>query len=381
MDVDQNDDFYIILRGRPPNKFNVSWKKDPIILDEMRKWRVALTDFSYYHLTETDDAYFKLTVEQRCWTTSSIKIGALTLDLKNNLINFVDESRIESYDLEHGGQVTMKKPDTFRLGSDSQIIFCSSVKHELTFEDGKNIVSIRSSDGKFESESGIKLTPDQIAANSTYSIKNIELKICEGPYYIAKSINLKKSDYSMFGSIDDMLKQWQSMFEEAHVKLDKSKKKSGEEVIAMYCPTWKRVKGAYEDRREVCKIKFCDEDSFNIFGHYLGNYEKSFPTPHHFLSADEPPPLLLQKPPYLNIITSVSAPLRVNEEKTHILRAIHIDDEKKGSRTMTVAHPMFVPVQNHIIDEVGVEVKLPNGKLAPLDYTTECAITLHFKSF
>ena len=379
MDVEQNDDFYVILRGRPANKFKITWLKNPIILDEMRKWRVALTEYSYYYLPEIDDFYFSIDVKQSCMTSTTFKVGAIEIDLKKNTVHYVDEEKIESYDLEHGVQVTMNKPNTFKVGKNSQVIFSSSTKHEITFENEKTITSTYNpSENTFESETS-KFLSKLTDSSSVYKFKNVTIKIIEGPYFVYKTIRLKKSDFATFSNVDDMIAKWQPHFQDVHVNLEKNKATNGSDAIFMQFPTWTRQKNAYEDERRVCEINM-KNDSLQIFGYNGMNIKCLSTTQEQCLKAVSSPPFV-QQPSYLNIITNINAPLRVNETNTLLLRSIYLDDNRKGSRVVSITNPMFVPIENNIIDEIEVEVRLSNGELAPLDYTTESAITLHFRNF
>jgi hypothetical protein len=369
MDVEQNDDFYVILQGKPGCNYNIAWN-EPIILDELRKWRVALTEFTYYHLPFSTDSSYAIAYKVLCYTHTNVTMKTITINLQNMDVKY-DYDALEERDLPDNNNLIFQLPKV-RINDKSQLVFASPLRTDMTFEDDDDATTEQNwNDGDKlwdTTYKGLTITKNM---KDSITLKNVKIKTRTPRYEVEHREVLGEN--LLFSTIDELIVKLKPWFAKSFLQLTKSE--DGRQ-ISLQSSGMHREKGPYEDWRRIGHIEF-----LNGFHHQLGLEQIYKEQPEDFKLIPKSPPRLCQANPYLNIFTNITTPVRVGKEKIQLLRSIHAESLVKnaGPRTVFITNPMYLPILNNIIDNIHIEVKTPNGNYAHMD--DETIVTLHFKSF
>lgn len=368
MDVNQNDDFYVILHGTPPYKYHVSWDKEPLVLDQLRKWRVAMTEFSYYHIPWSALKNYKFTTHSKCYTHINILMKSINIDLNSMDVKY-DYDPLISSNLYHGN-FTLELPKV-KLNNKSQLVFHSKYRTDMIFE--KDVAGDQTWDADEKLWHTVHtnlIIKEDMKKHGTLKLENVQIKIRSPQYFIRETFALDEN--MLFSNMDDALTKLNPYFQQSLLTLAKT-------TNNLFCLKPKEtylLKGSYEEWRNVTSIEF-DEG----FHHLLGFTKNSGSLADDFEMDAKFPPQFHQAMTYLNVFANICTPYRVGKDKMQLLRTLYLSESNRGPRTIPIANPMYLPVDSTEIKNIDVNIQLPNGSTAPLDENTWNAITLHFKTF
>lgn len=366
--MDINNDFYVILQCNSA-QHTVTYE-DPIILDHIRNWKVALTEFAYPHKRWTVEKDYAITVISTCFTHTnilmkSIKIDVTTRDLSTPI--FVHDP-LQPRDL-NDGEYKFEMPKVY-VNSDSKIVFVNTSRTDVVLSDTTSGEQAWNDTSKrWETTMNQLKVSDEQRKQGHIILNNVQMK-CRSPNYFVKQRE-EIVRFALTMSIDKLIETLTPIFAKLNLIISKSN-----QCITIKSQQMHVQKNQYEDWRDIRYIEF-----HNNFHSILGLKNQSYSGLHdNFEFVAELPPQLHHPIPYFNVFTNITHPVRIDKNKTTLLRTISLDNQNvhEGNRSIVIANPMYIPVNTNIISEIQLFIKTPNGDDAPLE---NARITLHLKSF
>ncbi len=348
------EDFYVVLPSNscaeihPDNSasnFTITWE-NPIELEHMKEWKVALTEMSYIYTHLSVDNTYGITYYEYCNNKYNDVVTLKFDNLPNVFISNDDSHTFPKCQLE-----------------DRYLVFTHSNAFTLTF---KNVEFAKSIGLKKENKS----LPAGGLTGSEHILRGTKI-LKKAPGDIA---NVKYDEYHI------TLDEKNIFFEKSYFW------ENSDKMVNHISKAWANIFHVItltaENRIEVKLKKNIDAVKFrNGFNFVLGfdqDYLKYTTTGH--IAANDPQLGLGMKE--LFIYTSVCKPIHVGNIMAPLI-TVFIDTRRDyvegASRHLGVVNPMYLPVSATSIRSIEVNVRNETGQLILFPYGSVTNVTLHFK--
>jgi len=367
-------DFYMVLPSNSnpnvhpentANKFNVSWET-PIELDNMRDWKVALTEFSYHFTPLSTSTNMGIKVVRR---KEHIKIVKCKVK-----VDTAQKTTKVVYHPAYTGE-TIKSTDPHLEVDwidDEKISFKNQVKFNLqplSREDYKRVHK----------------HPGDVVPMGKY---NKQINKWE---YILEDLPKNKKVFTLhFRLLFWIVKKY--LYDQPQLINKHHRWKS---VTQMICEVENIFNGIFKLKlHKNGNIEMVPIDSnvneyieyielLNGFNYILGFQNRKLDFHHEKSYMGEFAPQLTRAINHMYIYCSVCAPIQVGNVQVPLLKSIWLDVNKNYVQDQVCSYdiksPMYVPINFSSINSVEVNIRTDSGALVPFSDIAVSTLTLHFK--
>jgi hypothetical protein len=368
--MDQNDDFYVVVPSNAStnsknNDFSITFPThEPIVLDKMRKWRVALVDLTFPSFKNKIQPETEVVIEEKCYNHTTIEVPILTLNYEKVEITTIVTSTREENDLNLGPYKVFWPPK-FSLNESKQVILSSRQRFDVLNEKD---VQISTHAWNKETQMWDMSIPEVKTKEGEKGVQLRRLKFrVRSPEFTV--ITHKKVASQKFGTQQDMVEVFSKLFENHGLEIGKFQDHYEVRRIQFH-----RKNKHFEDWRDVVHIGLKNEEqqlSLNNDTNSISWFKAMYA---FFLS---------RPPTHLLVFSNIITPLRIGMKREHLLRSICVADAKQTYNMSSIdfKQPMFIPLQETTITNIEILIKTIDGVMAPFIDDGETTATLHFKSF
>ena len=375
-------DFYIVLPSNSnpnthpqntANKYTVSWEV-PVVLKDLTKWKVALTDMSYNHSTWSIRPGHAIQLKHSY-------LGVKTFQLQ---VYIIYEMGSANYGFEEvSNDVPIIDFETLRMTR--RIKFVSSKFFVLKVDKKSDAVTLGFDGVKLQLES-VKVNDNryELAATTPLAEKSGSASITVAFDTTFEYIEVKEhvfKDSFAYSNVRQFLKAMQPIFKNIVGDLTMSES-NVIQITVDQIPPRRKVYGFEKNR--MITLQF-----LNGFHHVLGFKDNSTymiqlgDTVTTKTIVGDFQPELYQGITHMYIYASVCSPIQVGNIRAPLLKTVWIEPSKRFAinevRHIEFENKMHVPVSTNTFNSIEVNIRLDSGELIPFNTGSITSLTLHFK--
>lgn len=381
-----DDDFYIILPSNsnantyPDNyasSYNVAWE-EPIYLDEVDKWKVALTEISYHHTALTVRDGYGLSY----WTSEIDRVDYVfnlhvVFEDNQGYPHMTSDKAIENHMLHY--KLTYPTPSvtshhilTVESEFEFEFIF-KTLKDAQLFGIDSTIISSKYNEKleKFILKAPRPMkVPGKDAMTNLVSALKVLMKMKSPPYRKKHETTLNISKH--WTNVAYLIAELNSIFS--------SHKVCKFEVVPV------RVTKIIEEVR--IKVTFFTNIERVVFlnglNFVLGIQNRIFDFQYQDRKVVAEHMFQLNRAiSHMYVYASICAPIQVGQSRVPLLKSIWMDNNnnflKDEVRYWSIRNPMYIPINTLSINNIEVNIRTDSGALIPFSDSATTSITLHFK--
>jgi hypothetical protein len=366
-------DFYIILpsnscpKVHPENhasKYTVSWD-NAIEIDEINKWKVAVTEFNFNHISKSVNSnlaveYYTREKSQYCF--------ALDLEVQK-LPNVQYHAPFPQGDNPPWDMWT--ELEVYKKNNKLHLI--SRFKTQIDFDDETQAQLFG-----FSSKS-IKSSEKTLFHHEIISEKEL-VKNTEKSHMCQILVTYYSREFSQYHTFNfDENVHWNSPTEMAISFLSNIP-----EVFKFFKYDRDSNRMQFVMQPNIISISLMGGLNFVLgFNQSYHNNIDGYGKPKEFIFAEHSPQLD-RGINNLYIYSSICAPIQVGDVRVPLLKSVWLDINKRVSKFgemkhLDVKNPMYVPINNSSINSVEINIRADSGQLIPFVEGSVTSITLHFK--